>query len=631
MNATVVVLRVQARVLTWPLVVLVVCLVASSLPKSDFSGLIATASAFLLTIGAALCGPLLFGHEHFEGSHDFLKTRPIPGNLVFLLKAVTVLFYCTVSAPIVDRGLEDMHSWWPGVVYERLTPITWAWLTSLALTCAGATLLLRDMIRGALYGPPTFILICVCVYATWRLFSGAGSRSADNQYILTGNDPFFEDILRLGTVVLSPLLFLAVLIGIHQSLRYQTIRVPLLSFSLFMLFSLYGALCTYTLHSEGLISVVRLAGNVVAVDIESDRVFTVEEGNLWSFNASNPSKGRTGYLSVSHQIHPGVTWIQGGRELVSMDKWTDEGFAVDKYTLPTEGVPSSSETCTVLPMGVSQPDSRQWYFHSFTPLDGNRLQLDYEGPISEKSRARWLTIVDFAECRILKETAIPESSNTWIVRGDRKYLQSHDGIHVKDVWDSSRTEPPAILPRMLPWVLEGDLLVGFSNAQVLEEGLAETKIVLCDSRDPRNPSVMELVPPWRAFALFDLTRTTLEALGLEASRQAKTSYPFRCLVIGDGILCFVAWGRLLAWDVSDISEPRFLGIAPADGVYLGSVKPGYPGDSNFPTAPIRREDGALGYFTYDGVFWLEFPALTKIHAPTTQPSRDRTEAGEVES
>ncbi|MCG3198382.1 MAG: hypothetical protein HUU16_00655 [Candidatus Omnitrophica bacterium] len=668
MNAAMTLLRIQLRHLLWPTVAAIGAVFACFL-INEFTGrgMLQDLIPAIWILGSALLawisGPLVFGAEFVEGARDYLATRPIQVRKVFWTKVGgLVLFGFFAYSVLCFVGLEwDIPkairnvSFWVGFILY-LDVLFW---------CSAATILRRDIVGGLLLGVATLLPVAgVCWYEfaierhSWITKVPQGPLGGE---WITGLILF----LNLALLLSSPFLLFAILEIVHRRMHTHHLSLSMASSVCTGVFALItaGAICIAWNEGRTMAQLdmpSSFPGIVTSAAVWKDKLWTVQvqyllgssplqsRALLYSFDYSNPEAvpHRVAVLCPTHGFQNDASLgvnFEEDRVLLLLDHWREKRKAIRMVGLPDgKRIPITLEGKPLEEIKESMKASSGGYF--VQDMSDTWRSLDLQAGLVSDSTVEPPTI--------LKNDVVCGEYRFRIASVTGEIPSVHVLAHDADDGDA----PLGKVPLLINTVSDGRLIAGFETQSVRQEEAPSAKpaglgmrwtwgdrktyhqirfdrVVLYDLTDPNELRRVYIDLPMRVRVAAYLQDTMLGT--------NHDDLPEVRLFLGSGMLC--AWlggyGRIIVWDVSQPEKIQPLGCAPIAyhlGIPLNASDqfdhyyPTVYGIS-LPTSPLIRSDGAIGYVTHLGPVWLEFPALMKTHAPTTQPSRDHQAAGEKPS
>lgn len=603
-TTTLTLFRIQARVLAIPLLVLVACLLVSFI-QSD---VLRVTAAVLSIFAAIVSGPVLFGVEFADGQRDYLNTRPISRQSVLRLKVGFLLAISIVAGIVFENTVPFFLAMWPWGNFEHLTPVTIALFFDLCLWLSISTLLFRDTIRGLLYGAPAITSVVALGWLIPWPFYQVDISLLNKDMTINGFGPKYtldENLILVG-FILSPLVFLALLGVVSESLRKGKLSAPVYSMVFPLIVASYFVWAGSALQPDGKASVYSSPNSIIGYDVEHDLIFTLpneyQNGKMKTATEIN--------LIESRDIHvPEAPIASASTDPYRVDRVIPHhnemiliatkaiGFMDRDYPLESAAV----EIAWVTIDGIGL------WCHGFYRKEHLLLSAIACPDENEKSgfydldiRTKELTFL-FRQA----ENFFP----TRVVTGDRKYTISKDSLgvrvtHAEDIGMGDQTLPSNFHHP----TVEGNFAVEFTSWQ-------HSEIHLCDTSDLEFLDYRTLAVPPEGIDMHRSIEHWLGILGIERQREPNQSRPLPSITLGSGFLAYWEreYSRVAVWDVHDFDRPVFLGTAPT--IWENFLRPTDFGTMyytiNSAVPPLRREDGALGFVGTDHILWLEFPALMK--------------------
>lgn len=637
-TAPAVLLWVQLKVLRWHFI----SLFSLGLLMAYSPSWLGMDSLFNLLIPtvAVLAGAFVFGSEYAHGSQDYLATRPVSARVVFAVKVAAVLGIWISALWLVDLWTSKR----PYSVFLDFAPLPLIMALCLGLSfwIGAVSILLRDGVRGVLYGTPTFLVVLV---SGGLLLSYLISVIA---YLCSGIDwhplwlhAYFNPIFLYLAGLLSPLWFLGVLSQCWRFGRTRSLRLTGSSILGGVLFAWFILLFYGIQSTEGRIRGIRYdeGGLVLAAVKDQDRLYWVE----WT---SPASKGDERYriLSLNHRrrseefkVHASLTFDASPsisrvpKVVLTQDRLLlirDRGRILNLYSWgedsPLEQIHEKSASNLMIEGSFPIWESEDVV--TFYPRRDWRHEDPFE-PVRIDLSSGAVEILP-ATMDAAAPESLPDLENDEIVIRDMPGMKcptivyetvdstTHSlmfpalGFHAR-VGESIAAVVPPDWDASDPAAPETDYF-----KPLTDRNLDDVRIY-----DLRNPSTPVIVPPPLQVVRYI---KLLDILGFIRCLPDNARFGTPVIAMGGGFLS--VWNQnpylISLWDVSDPSSPAYIGSAaysPYNSGWPVSLEGGgYESDfSRFSIEPVIREDGALGYLTTGGTLrWLEFPALMKEADPS---------------
>jgi len=252
MRGTVELLRVQCRMLRWPLLALIAgyAVIALTQDIRDWGFLAPICGGFLTTLLVLFSGPIVFGFEYSEGARDYLATRPARTQVVFWVKMFALVLFVAVATCLLPL------SWGTNGPHRKLLIIAIGTLGSgfldIAVWCALVTILFKDIVRGILYGVATLVLISATVAYVWafQFIPWVSGISSVSTALDTGGASFSSMVCLHFT----PLLLLALLAIVHRSQSRKRLSISISCVPLLVLFVLGVGSAIWMVYNKGVVS-----------------------------------------------------------------------------------------------------------------------------------------------------------------------------------------------------------------------------------------------------------------------------------------------------------------------------------------------------------------------------------------
>ncbi len=574
LTAPLTLLWTQAKILKW-LVVLLILLFALSYglgtATSDLGMASFFFSLFFFTFLAMISGPILFGAEFTKGAFDYLATRPVSHRMVFGIKIAVITIYCAVCAYLTRIVM--------GSGAPNLEIVLFPLYLNFAFWCGAATLVTKDTVRGLLYGVVTFVPLGYLLRTTQiLLFADPITDVSRRNITWSGLDGL---LLNMGVftpvfVLLSPLLFLAILSIVNRCAFSKQVRVSLVGKISLAVFVVSLLVAKGVLHCTGAAYVSPYVGGygITAARFEGDSLWLLEEKLgpailLWS---AVPLNGETREPTIQCTL-PSPEDSQVSAALLTHNRvmivWRNNqaGLSTILYDIS-----DPKDPIEIGPIDFRNKFPRGEYmgnniFKSEVPIG------PIENYLKDPTREYYLDLSDTSVCKLpadIQETtrvvSIPTTSPDCYADEKMAFSPPESGFNTIHLIREMSKDVSEVTPIAIPLNLRIQ-----SEIWMLEES-------------------------WLGLPSFDFPNYSLS-------------------FAGDYLIAWFEWGRCAVWDVSEMKNPIYLGDCPIP-IYFLPMEKKYPqveynsvkGESLF----ARSEDGALVFpSNHNGILWLEFPTLMK--------------------
>ncbi len=586
--------RVQARILAVPFFVVGISYALLLIP-SDIMGNVACV-ALLST--ACLSGAILFGEEYRDGGKDYLSTRPVGAEKVLEVKGTVLLFISFLC--VIPAGLT--FNWYRDHLRDTLfVGFTWMAAIDAAFLFAISTILLKDIVRGILWG------MLVVPPVVWGLIIGWNSLVLDRAKVLSTDETIVllpsttASILSIVTGLFVIVPVLGLLSTVYLSQRYGRIRITktLLLGSVGMI--LWSAGVYSQRKTEGITTVTRDASGSYS-EILGSRI--VEDRLVWI-----GKHGQKVFLNVDSVVDE-KTERAGPIELKLPGAECEEVYLNDDRLLITDFRDNKGRLYDVSDVGnprVIKDLSLTWSpavayqvhgsVYTYTPVEA-------ASPEIRTIRLSDGVIKDETQTHLSKLESLQWWRWTW------KLFMTEDDW---EVYEAKNIE------YMLSPSFDGvKLLMGIRAKDSLNLAtISASDGFKCIDLSHFNPDSDVINGKVRVPIRFRVPWIIPQIIAKWIpSFQMAVLYDLY-LTVGNGFLTLSHGDRLAVWDIRNPSEPTLVGFAPIPKwTNLDTTYTIVGHSPQLPTQPILRPDGALGYLTKQGLIWLEFPALMKETDPS---------------
>lgn len=672
MSATMTLLRLQVRLLLWPILITFAILTGSLFVAMKGGGFVGpddvamTARvgvlfwtfALFTSFVAWIASAWVFGAEYTEGARDYIRTRPVSERMVFWSKMSVLLPLigcCAITAGLCTVSI--------------LTPLIVVLFLNASFSIVTMTILFRDTVRGMLFGLPAGIFIAVALAVLGRVVCGPpmiGPYNLDIVFPLLSWTLCAPASFILGAILLSPLIYLWAASWAH-SFRWHSSPLPCFrSCGLLILPFAYFVFVAWSLSTDGIavldpptdgplpIAHVVVNNKMYVVSFDSSK----EEYLLYVIDGNNPSSDAKVLSRFGHELFeeygqrkPPQLALEGESELTNIDQFSlierrphPKVFIDDQHVVLLGSEKVSTYIYQYTPDGISDCRKIQGEFDilDVIPLRHGMLRLKGNDPTKvgydEGNRGYAFRILDITKGEILEDhSQVPSDQSKYkiIYSGGRYYKERRSRafnynspqviVSINDVNTEGELCPNGPMIVVHTSTVDGTLIAalymsGINNTTFETQNSREwtDTIHLCDSSDLDHLKHISLQIPFRLKEPYQYLDAVFGSIGLGWTRELlHPPTHLRCnqtlLTLGGGFLCLWACnlGRVAVWDVHNLDDIHFLGI---NRVPLFFPLIDQTDDQNSylrpTTTPIVRSDGALGYVMRGyGLVWLEFPAL----------------------
>lgn len=584
-------IRLQLRIMLWPIVCLVVLhlvpiLLAVSPTFIDHS---------LITACMWFAGAYIFGIEYNEGARDYLRTRPVSPTKILTCKLLVLILYVIAgSLPLLGIPFPA------GFSTTEVTTARYLFIDlSAALLSAIFAVVFRDMVRGLLTSFALFMGIVVIGShideAYLESLFGIQVTLFPAGYTESFDDPLFELVGPL-LMMCIPFILLAIFISIYYSDIWKRLYVPLPAVILFIFFLVMVGSFFYCDLPDGKLSFQPLPTLNRNWYINDRKLLWVE-----------PGMGRFQIKSLnldSSKPEPSNAIICPG---------TIDGSPVDYY------LSSDLLIAATRKPDVTGTDTIPGKLYCYRLVNNASAELAHKLPLGSYPKAiREESWVFSTSSGTWKELSLSTGEIADLVEPPSKELM-HDISCDCDYGCGNIYEKVAC---------DGDIKAvwgGFfdpiGNIHLDSHPFGDKKIQVINVNDP-DKQICVLPLPLRYLWMVNYLRPLIENLGYRFYKLGTTdqylNYLFySCMTLDKGYLCY--WDslakRVIVWRNVDTPNAELVGILPVPKLhkqsFVGEIEMGHETMPNRGSA-VYRADGALGCVIPNvGIWWLEFPALMK--------------------